>query len=343
MFRFSPVSLRSPLRMAPLVGGLCLLILLLSGCTSSTTTISSTPPPSTPNPTATACSVSVTDLGPGGTSKGTAPADKATGTITIDGSNGLQPLVAQAATEYLDANKDAKITVNVGGSSQGLADVEAGNVQIGMSDLFAQDVNATSYADLVDHQLGVVTFALVVNPDVAARITNLTTQQIVAIYTGQILNWKDLGGPDEAIIAIAGPSTSELMTTFRKYVLGGATTNNVATLAADTSKDVGDAVASNPGAIGYIATNQVGTKGAYQGKVVPLCIDGVKPSPTDVASNHYQFWTIEHLYTKGEPKDLTKTFLAYLTSDAFQKNDLVSQYFMQASQLSSSATASHTP
>jgi phosphate transport system substrate-binding protein len=77
--------------------------------------------------------------------------------------------------------------------------------------------------------------------------------------------------------------------------------------------------------------------------MVPLCIDGFKPGPSDVASNNYKFWTFEHLYTKGEPKDLAKTFLAYLTSDAFLKNDVAGMYLMQPSQLSDAAKTSHTP
>ncbi len=342
MILFSHVTRRSRLSGLTLAVGLLLLSMLLSACNSSTPTVNGPTPTPVANPAATACSVSVTDLGPGGSNKGTAPNDKATGNLAIDGSGELQPLVQRAVTEYQAANSGAKITLTSGDSSKGLADVESGAVQIGTSDLFAQTVNATTYTNLVDHQVGVVTFSLVVNPDVAAKITNLTDQQIIAIFTGQITNWKDLGGPDEAIVAFDRPSGADTETMFKKYVLGGATASPAQTLD-DSDTEVGNAVSSTAGAIGYLATSEVGTGGAFKGKVTPVCIDGFKPGPTDVASNQYTFWSIEHLYTKGAPTGLAKTFLAYLTSDTFQTNDLPSLYFLPISKLSASAMAAHQP
>src|ERR1051326_5095786 len=206
MLSFSTWSRRSLLSGMTPATGLFVLVMLLSACGSSSVNTPSGPTPTSgTNPTATACSVSLADLGAGASKKATPPDDKATGTLTVGDSRVLQPLVTQASNEYLATNKDAKITVNAGGSKTGLGSVESGSAQNGMSDLFAKDVSTTAYTDLVDHQLGVVTFALVVNPDVAAKITNLTTEQIGAIFTGQILNWKELGGPDEPIITVERP------------------------------------------------------------------------------------------------------------------------------------------
>src|ERR1051326_5980123 len=145
MFLSSKVSKRSLLSGMTLATGLLMLVMLLSPCGADNTGGSSTPTPaSTPTPpTATACSVSGSDLGPGGTNKGTAPNDSATGTITIDGSSALHPLVTAARDEYVAANSGANITVNAGGSGKGLTDVEAGAVQIGNSDLFAQSGDRT--------------------------------------------------------------------------------------------------------------------------------------------------------------------------------------------------------
>src|ERR1051326_6684767 len=197
MILFSNTSRHRLLSGMTLATGLVTLVMLLSACGAHTPTGSGSTPTATATVnTATACSVSTSDLGPGGTSTGTAPNDNATGTITVDGSSALQPLVAKGATEYQATNKGANITVNAGGSSKGVADVESGAVQIGDSDLFAQTVDATKYTDLVDHQVGVAIFSVVVNPDVAAKFTNLTTQQIQQIFGGQITNWSALGGPN---------------------------------------------------------------------------------------------------------------------------------------------------
>jgi phosphate transport system substrate-binding protein len=77
--------------------------------------------------------------------------------------------------------------------------------------------------------------------------------------------------------------------------------------------------------------------------VKPLCIDGYKPGPTDVGSNNYKFWNFEHMYTKGAPSGLAASFIKFITSDAFQKNDVPSLYFLSVSNLSDAAKQSHQP
>jgi phosphate transport system substrate-binding protein len=342
MILFSKLSRRSMLSGMTLASGLLLLTMLLSACGASTNTSSGNTPTATAN-TATACSVSTSDLGPGGSTKGTAPNDSAKGTITVDGSSALQPLIKQGATEYQAANSGASITVNAGGSSKGVADVESGAVQIGDSDLFAQTVDATKYNDLVDHQVAVVIFAVVVNPDVAAKVTNLTTAQIQQIFGGQITNWSTLGGPNETITTVERPAGSGTRGTFSKYVMQGQTSNPSQTLQKDDSGALGTAVSTTPGAIGYIATSFIGNGGSLNGKITPVCIDGQKPSPSAVMNNDYKFWNFEHMYTKGAATGLAASFLAYIQSSAFQTNDLASLYYISASQLSSTATASHQP
>src|SRR5438045_2244081 len=103
------------------------------------------------------------------------------GTLAVDGSSALQPLVAAVATQYQTKCSGANITVQPGGSKKGLADVESGAVVIGNSDVFADTATQT---DLVDHQVAVVTFAVIVNGKVGVK--NLTTDQIKSIYSGKV-------------------------------------------------------------------------------------------------------------------------------------------------------------
>lgn len=168
-------------------GGL-LLLLMLSACGAQ----ASITVPASVATTSFACSASTADLGPAVDQHASAPAASATGKLTIDGSTALAPLVSRARDEFVAANPGASITVNGGGSLTGLADVEQGAVRIGDSDVFAQVENPTRYVDLVDHQVAVVIFAVVVNPDV--RVTNLTEPQIQEIFTGQITTWDQVGG-----------------------------------------------------------------------------------------------------------------------------------------------------
>src|SRR2546430_195771 len=100
-----------------------------------------------------------------------------TGSITASGSTALAPLVKAVAQQYSTKCSGATITVNLGGSKTGLANAEAGSVNIGNSDVKADPV---TQSDLVDHQVSVVIFAVIVNKGVG--VTSLTTDQIKSIY-----------------------------------------------------------------------------------------------------------------------------------------------------------------
>ena len=111
------------------------------------------------------------------------------GTIAIDGSTALSPLVSKVADDYNQRCHGAQVSVGDPGqgSIAGLSDVEQNKREIGDSDIFAQP----GQNDLVDHQVAAVVFVLVVNAQVTG-VTNLTTQQIQSIYTGGITNWHEV-------------------------------------------------------------------------------------------------------------------------------------------------------
>src|SRR5262249_27446361 len=103
----------------------------------------------------------------------------------------------------------------------------------------------------------------------------------------------------------------------------------------------GKIVSETPGAISYIATTFVGPHGTYREKVKPLCIDGARPGPGDVASNRYQFWNFEHLYTKGPATGLADQLIQFISSEDFQQKDVPRLSFLPLSALSETAKASH--
>jgi phosphate transport system substrate-binding protein len=320
------------------LGGLILASLAVAACGSGTSSTSGTPGT---NSSLTACHVSSTDLVTGVTSSGTATAVAGlTGKkLVIDGSSALQPLFLAAAPEFDTAN-GTQTTVNSGGSGQGLKDANAGAVNIGMSDVFAQQKEPTpgAYSSLVDHQVAVVIFTLAVNKDLAGTVQNLTTAQIQAIFSGQDTNWSAVGGPSEPIVTISRPTTSGTRATFKQYVMGSATESTTGT--ADNTGAVAQEIAQTPGAIGYIATS-FALKSPND--IAPICIDGGKPTLTDINAGNYHFWNIEHAYTKGPATGAAKAFLQYILSDQVQKNDLLKLDFAQISSVTSAAIATHTP
>src|SRR5689334_9109425 len=138
-----------------------------------------------------------------------------TGSITASGSTALAPLVKAVAQEYSTKCSGATITVNLGGSKTGLANAEAGSVNIGNSDVPA----GPTQTDLVDHQVAVVIFGVIVNKGVG--VTNLTTAQIKGIYSGTFTNWNQVGGANVPIVVVSRPASSGTRATFQKYLLGG--------------------------------------------------------------------------------------------------------------------------
>lgn len=237
------------------------------------------------------------------------------GTITAAGSSALKPLADDAADSFLNDHPDVSITIDAGGSGEGLKQVSEGTVDIGNSDVAAEDkLDETAAKELVDHQVCVVTMAPIVNKDVAeAGVKSLTKEQLISIFTGKTTNWKDVGGPDEDIVLVTRPESSGTRATFQKYALDGNEEASNTSMETDDSGVLLTNVKSTNGAIGYVALSYLtGDAG-----VETVAIDDVEPTLENTYSGKYPVWTFEHMYTKGEPDEVVKTFLDYIMSDEY--------------------------
>lgn len=237
------------------------------------------------------------------------------GTITAAGSSALKPLADDAADSFLNDHPDVSITIDAGGSGEGLKQVSEGTVDIGNSDVAAEDkLDETAVKELVDHQVCVVTMAPIVNKDVAeAGVKSLTKEQLISIFTRKTTNWKDVGGPDEDIVLVTRPESSGTRATFQKYALDGNEEASNTSMETDDSGVLLTNVKSTNGAIGYVALSYLtGDAG-----VETVAIDDVEPTLENTYSGKYPVWTFEHMYTKGEPNEVTKAFLDYITGDEY--------------------------
>lgn len=229
--------------------------------------------------------------------------------ITVVGSTALQPLVEKAATEY-EKEHDGNITVQGGGSGTGLSQVQEGAVQIGDSDVFAQQQSGIRANELVDHKVAVAGIAPIVNQKV--KVKNVTMQQLRAIFKGKITNWKQLGGQDQKIVVINRSKGSGTRVTFENDVMNGQEMMNAQEQ--DSNGTVQQIVANTPGAISYISFAYLRSQGIH-----PLKIDGIQPTTQNVATNKWKIWSYEHMYTKGQPTGETKQFLKYMLSAPVQR------------------------
>ncbi|OYN65289.1 phosphate ABC transporter substrate-binding protein [Bacillus safensis] len=250
--------------------------------------------------------------------------DEASGSITISGSSAMQPLVLAAAEKFMDKHPKADIQVQAGGSGAGLSQVSEGSVQIGNSDVFAEEKDGIDAKALKDHKVAVVGMAAAVNPEVGVK--DITKDELKKIFTGKNKNWKELGGKDQKITLVNRPDSSGTRATFVKYALDGATPAEGIT--EESSNNVQKIIAETPGAIGYLAFSYL-----KEDKITPLSIDGVKPEESNVESGKYTIWAYEHSYTKGEPEGLAKQFLDYLMSDEVQKEIVKDQGYISVSNM----------
>jgi len=247
----------------------------------------------------------------GCSSKTTTDSNVVSGTITLAGSTALQPLAEQAGKKFTEKNSKAVINVQGGGSGTGLTLVSEGTADIGNSDITAESkLDKTKAAELVDHKVCAIGFAVVVNKGV--KVTSLTQAQIQDIFTGKVTNWKQVGGDDLKIEVIHRAASSGTRATFKDTVMAGTAENDGIGTMQDSNGNVEKAIASTKGSISYLALSYL--TDAVKQNVTPLQISNVDANKANIVAGTYKFWSYEHMYTKGEAKGLAKSFIDYMTS-----------------------------
>ena len=209
-------------------------------------------------------------------------AQEISGKISASGSTALLPLLKPAQEAFQD--KYEKVTVNVagGGSFTGMNQVAEGSVQIGNSDVNLPD----EYKDkgLVDHKVVVEPFVFIV--DKANKVDNLTKDQVIGILTGKITNWKEVGGDDQKITLIHRAKSSGSRATISDVVLKGENFTDDAVIQ-DSNGAVRAAIASTPGAIGYVDAPYA------DDSVKVLKFDGVEYSAQNIIDGKYPIYAVQ--------------------------------------------------
>ena len=224
--------------------------------------------------------------------------------VSTDGSTSMEKVIGALGESFMNENKGVTFTYNPTGSGSGIKAVSEGRCDIGLSSRALKDEETAE--GLVGTVLAYDGIAIIVNP--ANPVEDLTMEQIAAIYTGEITNWKDVGGNDAPIVLIGREAESGTRDGF-ETITGTAEKCQYRQELTSTG-DVITTVAANPDAIGYASLASV------KDTVKAVSVAGVVPSEETVKDGSYVIQRPFVLVTK-EGTALSETaqkFFDYVTS-----------------------------
>lgn len=237
---------------------------------------------------------------------GGAVAETVSGTVSTDGSTSMEKVIGALSESYMAANKDVTVNYNPTGSGSGITAVKEGTCDIGLSSRALKDEEKTG--GLKETVLAYDGIAIIVHPD--NPVSDLSIEQIAKLYTGEITNWKDVGGKDAEVVLIGREAASGTRDGFESIT--GTKDKCQYRQELTSTGDVITAVSQNPDAIGYASLASI------KDSVKALNVDGVTPSEATVKDGSYKVQRPFVLVTV-EGKALSsaaQSFFDYATSPA---------------------------
>ena len=226
------------------------------------------------------------------------------GTVATDGSTSMEKVIGALGEAFTSENSSVNFTYNPTGSGTGITAIREGRCDIGLSSRSLKDEEKAK--GLEETVLALDGIAMIVNP--ANEISDLTVDQIAKIYTGEITNWKDVGGKDAEIVVIGREAGSGTRDGFESITKTAEKCQYRQELT--STGDVITTVSQNPDAIGYASLASV------KNTVKALNVDGVTPTEETVKNGSYKIQRPFVLVTKSGVtlSDAAQAFFDYATS-----------------------------
>ena len=259
-------------------------------------------------------SVAGTDSSASGTSASEASSAEASsaateelsGTLSMNGSTSMEKVIKAVNGAFMEKNKGVTVNLNLTGSGTGIQEASEGKCDIGNSSRKLKDEEAEKLDATV---VGLDGIALVVNP--VNKLEDITLEDLAKVYSGEITNWKELGGDDKSIVVIGREDGSGTRDGFESIAMGDKEPKYAQEL--ESTGSVINAVATTDGAIGYASLANVDET------VKALKIGGVEATEENVKSGAYEVQRPFICATlKGSDNKLVKAYLDFILSEEGQ-------------------------
>ena len=230
-------------------------------------------------------------------------------TISISGSTSVGPLMEKIQEKYEEENSNVTLEIQQNGSGAGIKDVISGISEIGMSSRELKDEEKSQVEGTTIAYDGI---ALLVNPE--NKVKNIFLEDVKKVYTGEITNWKELGGDDSPIVVISREEGSGTRDAFQEIVGYESEELTKDATISDGSGAVKTTVAGNKNAIGFASFEYIDST------VVALSVNDVEPTADNVKAGEYKISRPFLLVTKED--SLTENgqkLIEFVLSDEGQK------------------------
>ncbi|MBQ6835300.1 MAG: phosphate ABC transporter substrate-binding protein [Lachnospiraceae bacterium] len=231
------------------------------------------------------------------------------GSISMSGSTSMEKLANAICESFMEKHPDVSVTVEFTGSSAGVESVLSGKCDIGNSsrNLKGEEIEAGAVENVV--AIDGIAVAL----DKNNKVTDLTKDQLAAIYTGEIKNWEDLGGQKMPIVVVGREAGSGTRSAFEEILKIEDQCKYANEL--DSTGAVMAKVASTPGAIGYVSLD------AVDDSIITASLEGVDATAENIKAGNYFLSRPFVMATKGEiaeQNELVQALFEYVLSEEGQ-------------------------
>ena len=220
------------------------------------------------------------------------------GTVSTDGSTSMEKVIGALSEAFQEKYPNVTVTYNPTGSGSGITAVTEGNSDIGLASRNLKDEEKNG---LTSTTVAIDGIAMIVNT--ANEVSDLSLDQIAKIYTGEITNWKDVGGADQEIVVIGREAGSGTRDGFESIT--GTSDKCQMDQELTSTGAVIQAVGANEAAIGYASL------AAVDDTIKTLTVEGVAPSEKTVLDGTYKIQRNFNMIT-NDSKELSPAAQAFL-------------------------------